>query len=125
MNSAKTTSIAAATAVIVLPLFAPPPLVGAIGASLHFPYWAVNTPATVTLLGYAMGLFLVTPLIDLVELRRLVVTTVVADAAALTVAALAPRTVVFLCAAFLVGVMTSTIQMLVPLAAMLARNAVV
>ncbi len=122
-STARAMRIAVATAVIVLPLFAPQPLVGAIAASLHFPYWAVNTPATLTLLGHATGRFLLTPMIDLFEVRRRFVTTAVADAVALSVVAVAPSAVVFPFSTFIVDVMTSSIQMLVPMAAMLVPEA--
>jgi predicted MFS family arabinose efflux permease len=123
MSTAQVGCFAAAVAMIVLPLFAPQPLVGVIGTSLNLSPWAVGTAATVTLFGYAVGLFLLTPLTDLFENRRVILTTVIADVVALVAAAAAPSAVVFCGAAFVVGVTTSAIQMLVPIAAMLAPEA--
>lgn len=117
-STAQTISFAVATAMIVLPLFAPQPLVGVIGASFGLSSWAIGAAATVTLFGYATGLFFLTPLTDLLEMRRVVLTTLVADVLALAAAATAPTGPAFLGAAFVIGVMTSTIQMLVPAAAM-------
>lgn len=123
MSTGRAGYFAVAVAVIVLPLFAPQPLIGVIGPSLNLPPWAAGATATVTLLGYAVGLFLLTPLTDLFENRRVILTTVVADVVALVAAAAAPSAMVFFPAAFAVGVATSAIQMLLPAAAMLAPEA--
>jgi len=120
VSTAHTVSFAVATAMIVLPLFAPQPLVGIIGASFGLSSWSIGAAVTVTLLGYATGLFLLTPLTDLLETRRVILATVIADVFALAAAAVAPSAAAFFGAAFVVGTMTSAIQMLVPAAAMLA-----
>lgn len=120
VRPARTSSFAVASATIVLPLFAPQPLVGVIGASFHLPSWVIGIVSMVTLLGYATGLFLLTPLTDLLEARRVILTTVTVDVLALISAAIAPSAVAFFGSAFLVGTMTSAIQMLVPTAAALA-----
>ena len=123
LSTARTVCLAVAAATIVLPLFAPQPLVGVIGASLRLSSWAVGSAATVTFLGYAVGLFLLTPLTDLFENRRVIVTTVMADFVALVAAAVAPSAAAFFCSAFVIGMMTSTIQMLVSTTAMAAPEA--
>jgi predicted MFS family arabinose efflux permease len=120
VGTAQTVCFAVATATIVLPLFAPQPLVGIIAASFGLSSWAIGAAATVTLLGYATGLFLLTPLTDLLETRRVILTTVIADVFALAAAAAAPSAAAFFSAAFVIGTMTSAIQMLVPAAAILA-----
>ena len=91
-STAQTISFAVATATIVLPLFAPQPLVGIIGASFGLSSWEINAAATMTLFGYATGLFLLTPLTDLREARRVILTTVTADVLALAAAAAARST---------------------------------
>src|SRR3989442_12409016 len=63
---------AIAVGVIVTNLFAPQTLVGLIGPALGFTAAGGGFVAMVTLLGYAGGLFLLVPLADLVENRRLV-----------------------------------------------------
>jgi predicted MFS family arabinose efflux permease len=119
LSTARAVCFTVAVAIIVLPLFAPQPLIGVIGPSLNLSPWAMGAAATVTLLGYAAGLFLVTPLTDLIENRRVILATIVVDVIALVVAASAPSATVFFGAAFAVGVATSAIQMLVSTAAML------
>ncbi|SFL93163.1 MFS transporter [Methylobacterium pseudosasicola] len=109
-----------AAGVIVLSLYASQPLAGIIGPSLGLGTTETGLVTTITLLGYAGGLFLVVPLTDLVENRALITRTLGAAVIALAGAAAAPSAPLFLVASFLVGVTASAIQMLVPTAAALA-----
>jgi predicted MFS family arabinose efflux permease len=71
-------------------------------------------------IGYALGLFLIVPLGDLVDRRSLVVTQTIASAAVLAVVGLAPNSVTFLAAIMAVGVLAVVVQVLVAFAATLA-----
>jgi predicted permease len=73
----------------------------------------------VFLLGYAMGLLLLVPLTDVFEIRRTILTTLIAGAGALIL--LASSALPFL-SALVVGVAASAIQMLTPVAASLATE---
>lgn len=108
---------ALATGVIVVGLYLPQPLVGSIGASLALSPAATGLVSTLILAGYAMGLFLLVPLCDLVENRRLILATLATNATALAVAACPIAPAGFLAISFVVGLTTCSIQMLVPLAA--------
>src|SRR5581483_6281844 len=114
---------AIATGVIVINLFAPQTLIGLIAASFRLPPAAGGIAAMTTLLGYAAGLFLLVPLADLRENRRLVVAMIGCAAASAAVAALAPGGAVLLAALFMLGAASSAIQILVPLAAAMASPA--
>jgi predicted MFS family arabinose efflux permease len=109
--------IIAAVGVIVLPLYAPQPLVALIGPSLGFSLRSASLVAMTPMLGYATGLVLLVPLIDVLENRRAILVTLLADVVALASAAAAPTPALFLLAAFAAGCATSAIQMIVPVAA--------
>src|SRR2546425_11954874 len=81
---------AIAVGVIITNLFAPQTLVGLIGPSLGLTAAAGGFVAMVTLLGYAAGLFLLVPLADLVENRRLILGMLACAAMAAAGAALVP-----------------------------------
>ena len=66
---------AIAVGVIVTNLFAPQILVGLIGPSLGMTAQQAGMISTVTLLGYALGLFLLVPLADLFENKLLILRT--------------------------------------------------
>ena len=114
---------AAAAGVIVLPLYAPQPLINLIGPSLGFSLRTASLVAMTPMLGYAAGLVLLVPLIDVLENRRVILLTLLADVVALASAAAAPSPALFLLAAFAAGCATSAIQMIVPVAASLVGQA--
>lgn len=120
----RTTIFAIAVGVIVLPLFAAQPLLASIGPSFGITSDNIGIVAMMPMLGYATGLFFLVPLTDLVEVRRLVLVTLGVGAAALIAVAASPSALSFLLAAFIVGVTTTATQMLIPLAASLATEAV-
>ncbi len=81
---------------------------------------SVGIAATVTQLGYAIGLLLIVPLGDAFERRRLIVTMLLAVTVALIATALAPSISWLTLACFAIGVTTVVPQLIVPLAASLA-----
>jgi predicted MFS family arabinose efflux permease len=96
------------------------PLLPDIAASFHVPPGAVGTVATVTQVGYAVGLLLFVPLGDVVERRRMIVSLLVAVAIALALAAASPSLGVLTVASFAIGVTTVVPQLIIPFVAGLA-----
>lgn len=115
--------LAAACGVIVANIYYAQPLVGLIGPSVGLSPEAASLVVTLTQIGYGAGLVLLVPLGDLLENRRLIVATLCATVAALLVAAWAPSAALFLAAAFLIGLTSVAVQMMVPLAAHMAPEA--
>ena len=108
---------ATAVGVIVTNLFAPQVLLGLIGHSLGASAWQAGMISTLTLLGYALGLFLLVPLADLFENKRLILRTLSCAILAALCTALAPTAPLLLVATFVLGASCAAIQMLVPLVA--------
>ena len=106
--------------IIVTNLFAPQTLVGQIGPSLGLSPSAAGLAAMATLLGYAAGLFLLVPLADLAENRRLILRMLGAASVCAGLAALAPSAATLLPVLVLLGAACSAIQILVPIAAAMA-----
>jgi predicted MFS family arabinose efflux permease len=97
------------------------PLLDVIGAEFQIGHGAVGIVITITQIGYGVGLFLVVPLGDLVNRRRLIIGLSLLSVAALLAVALAPSAVVFLSAMAVVGVLAVVAQILVAFAASLAH----
>ncbi|CAO3410978.1 MFS transporter [Azospirillum largimobile] len=115
--------MALACGVVVANIYYAQPLVGLIGPAVGLSPETASLVVTLTQVGYGAGLLLLVPLGDLLENRRLVVATLSSTVAALLVAAVAPTASLFLAAAFLIGVTSVAVQMLVPLAAHMAPEA--
>lgn len=98
------------------------PLLEEIASSLDVSIGVAGTLVTLTQIGYAVGIFLVVPLGDTLDRRRLIPSIMTLSALALAGAALAPSFAVLLIALAVVGLTTVTGQLLTPLAGDLARE---
>ena len=99
------------------------PLLPAIGRTFGVTGGRVGLVATVTQVGYALGLLVFVPLGDAVERRRLIVLLTVAVSIALAAAALAPGAGWLAAASLVIGATTVVPQLIVPFAAGLAAPA--
>ncbi|WNG18503.1 MFS transporter [Cystobacter fuscus] len=112
--------MALASGLAVANLYYHQPLLGDIGRTFQASDRAVGLVATVSQVGYALGLLLIVPLGDSLERRRVIVLMTLLVGLALTGVALAPNLPTLVLASGLVGVTTVVPQLLVPFAAHLA-----
>lgn len=112
--------LASACGLIVANLYYSQPLIGPISQDTGISASLFGLIVTMTQLGYAVGLLFLVPLSDLLENRRLAVTTLIVAILGLVATPLATNFYIFFASAILIGVGSVTAQILVPLAAHLA-----
>src|ERR1700753_2518475 len=115
--------MAVTCAVTVANLYYAQPLLHAIGGALHVSQAAASLLVTAAQLGYAAGLQLVVPLGDIARRRPLLTGLLAIDTLALAASAAVPDLRLLGALAVIIGVTSVVVQMLVPYAATLARDA--
>lgn len=115
--------LAVCCGIIVANLYYTQPLIGLIGPDLRMGPQSVSFIVSLTQTGYAMGLLFLVPLGDLVENRKLVVTTILIAVPPLLLAGFAWNREIMLLVAFLTGLTCVAAQMILPLAAHLTPEA--
>ncbi len=108
---------ACACGIVVANLYYAQPLIALIAPEIGLSESAASLIVTLTQLGYCIGLILLVPLGDLIENRKLVILTICGAILALFLAMLAPTADWFLFSAFIIGVGSVAVQMLLPIAA--------
>lgn len=106
--------LAIACGMIIANVYYAQPLTGLIGATLELPHASTGLLVTLPLAGYGIGLLTIVPLGDLFENRRLALTLIGAELVftlALSLTSWAPA---YLFIAFLIGLVASAVQLLVP-----------
>ncbi len=98
------------------------PLLGEIGRSFGVPDRQASIVATVTQVGYTLCMLLVVPLGDKLERKRLILLMQLGVALCMAAAAWAPSFGVLVGASLLIGVFSAVPQLLLPMAAHLARD---
>ncbi len=106
--------------VMVANLYYAQTLIDVIGPEIGMSASVAGLITTLTQLGYGVGLFLVVPLADLFENRRIVLTSIVATIIGCLAIAFSSGPTSFLVASILTGVGATGAQVLVPLASHLA-----
>ena len=97
------------------------PLLALIQQKLHASAHLSGFIPVLTQIGYAVGIFLIVPLGDLLEKRKLILTMLGLTAIALAAAAVSPNLTCLLAASLAIGITTVTAQLIVPFAAQLAK----
>ncbi|HCF28300.1 MAG TPA: MFS transporter [Cyanobacteria bacterium UBA11049] len=96
------------------------PLLAIIAQNFQTSEHSIGVIPMLTQIGYAIGIFLLVPLGDLVERRRLILMMLVATAFALGAAAVSPNLIWLVGASLAIGMTTIVAQLIVPFAANLA-----
>ncbi|MGF6985682.1 putative MFS family arabinose efflux permease [Paraburkholderia atlantica] len=107
---------------IVANLYYAQPITELIGPALHMSGGTASLIVSLTQIGYALGLFFIVPLGDLLENRKLMITTAVVSIASLAAASLMHTPSWFLLMSLLIGFSSVAVQILIPLAAHLAPD---
>lgn len=114
--------LATAIAVIVANLYYAQPLVAMISQSLGLAPELAGLVVTLTQVGYGMGVLFLVPLGDIVETRRLILSTLVIAIAGLLGLAFVSQALPYFIAAFATGLGTSAVQMIMPYGAHFASD---
>jgi len=120
ITPAVTFLMAFACGAIAANLYYAQPLIALIGPDVGLSSHVASFIVTLTQIGYGIGLLLLVPLGDILENKRVILSAVGVTAVALMLITLAPNSALFLVAALLIGVSSSAIQILVPMAASMA-----
>ncbi|TDV71904.1 MFS transporter [Pseudomonas sp. LP_7_YM] len=105
---------------IVANIYYAQPIIGLIAPDIGLSSTLASLIVSLTQIGYALGLFFLVPLGDLLENRRLMMVTTAVAILSLLGAAFAQTPNLFLLASLLVGFSSVAVQILIPLAAHLA-----
>lgn len=97
------------------------PLLGEISREFAVSEDDANRVATITILGYAFGLFLLVPLGDMFRKKKIIVFDFILIISSLLCFAFSPNITVMMISGFLIGLSSVVPQMLVPLAAQISR----
>lgn len=112
-------TMAVACGVAVANIYYNQPMLGVIKREFSGSWWVGLIP-TATQIGYGLGLFLLVPLGDLMDRRRLIVAQFVILGLASYAASLAPNAAALVGASLIVGACASVAQQIIPFAASLA-----
>ncbi|WP_026465036.1 MFS transporter [Adhaeribacter aquaticus] len=113
--------MALATGLVVANIYYNQPLLGQISEDFQISEARAGIIAMLTQIGYATGMLFIVPLADMLKRKRLIMTDFVLIIIALLLAAYAPTIHFLMLASFLIGATSVIPQLLVPMAAHLAK----
>ncbi len=109
------------TGLVVANLYYNQPLLEDMARTYHVSRGQVGQVSMLTQLGYATGMLLIAPLADMLKRKRLMLLVQAVSIVSLLVAAWSPTIFILLLASFLLGISSMIPQLLVPMAAHLAK----
>ena len=112
-----------ATGLVVANLYYNQPLLEDIAGTFHVSRGKAGQVSVLTQLGYAAGMLLILPLADMYKRKRLMMLMMIIVTIALIIAAASPAISILLLSSLLIGAASMTPQLLVPMAAHLAKPA--
>ncbi len=115
--------MAIASGVSVANIYYIQPLLEQIAGAYHITQASAGLLATLTQVGYALGLFLILPLANFVERKKLVLTILVLAALSLLTMYLSPNFILTAVSCLMIGTTSVIPQLMVPLCAKLSRDA--
>jgi len=110
-----------ATGLVVANLYYNQPLLEDIAHTFHINRGKAGQVSVLTQLGYATGMFFLAPLADMVKRKRLMVILFAFIVLSLLITALSPSINILIIASFFLGISSMMPQLLVPMAAHLAK----
>src|SRR5580704_4834257 len=110
-----------ATGVVVANLYYNQPLLEDIARTFNISKAKAGQVSLLTQMGYAAGLFFLAPLADMVKRKRLMIIIFVFIIISLLLTAMSPSINILIVATFLLGLTSMVPQLLVPMAAHLAK----
>ncbi|HTJ58876.1 MAG TPA: MFS transporter [Devosiaceae bacterium] len=116
-------AVAAATGALVANLFYSQPLIAVIGPDLGLRPNLAGVMVSITQIGYALGLFFLVSLADLVENKKLVLFALGGTLIALVLAATSTGATMFFVASLLIGLCSTGAQVLIPFVSQLVPEA--
>ncbi|AMW99888.1 MFS transporter [Rummeliibacillus stabekisii] len=114
--------MATACGIIVANLYYAQPLVGIISSSVGLSANTSGLIVTLTQIGYVVGLLFIVPLGDILENRKLIVSSLLITAVALVITAMTKQIFLFLFTLFVIGLGSVAAQVLVPFASYLSPD---
>jgi predicted MFS family arabinose efflux permease len=109
--------------VIVANIYYAQPIIDLIAPDIGLSPRAASLTVSLTQVGYALGLFFIVPLADLVDNRRLLIVMTIVAMVSLAIATVVREPTIFLAVSLLIGFSSVSVQVLVPLAAHFAPDA--
>jgi predicted MFS family arabinose efflux permease len=123
MSRALITLFAFCCGAIVANIYYAQPIIGLIAPDIHLSAHGASLIVSLTQIGYALGLFFLVPLADLMESRKLMLGTALLATISLIAASQFHEPVTFLLLSLLIGFSSVSVQMLIPLSAHLSSEA--